>query len=102
MADTLKLILDNPHRLSEKEQARRYRKIFRTLWTPTREVLDGKRDRSYFVREIATVLVDEILDPRIRNILDPELPWNADISRKGYTITIRPKSDRIVDLEWTD
>lgn len=94
----MKIQLQNPHRLPEKEQARRYRKIHSIMWKRIRRVLDGEEDRTWLVRQLATELVDEALDPVIKEILDPELAWDAEITRKGYTITVKPKEGRTAPI----
>ena len=90
--------LQNPHRLSQKEQARRYRRIHRMMWTRIRKVLDREEDQTWLVRQLATDMVDEVLDPVIKEILDPELAWVAEIKRKGYTITIKPNEGRTAPI----
>lgn len=94
----MKLQLQNPNRLTEKEQARRYRKVHNLLWKRIRGVLDGQEDRTWLVRQLAAEVVDELMDPVMREILDPELTWNATISRKGYTITVKPKEGRAAPI----
>jgi hypothetical protein len=96
---TMELKLQNPHRLPLKEQARRFRRIHKIAWTRFRRVLDGQEDQTYLVRELATELVDEILDPMIRQIMNPEVTWDADIIRNGYTIRVIPREGRLNPFE---
>lgn len=98
----MKHTIDNPNKLSEKEQARRYRRIHRKIWTEVREVLDGNHTLDYIARRIATLAIDELLGSITRDFLDPELAWDFNLKRKGYTITAEPKEGRIENIGWGD
>ena len=95
--------LENPQEIPEKEQARRFRKARRQIWSIVRDIMDEKRSRDYMKSDIATAMVETLLDPKVKDIMDPELDWVAEIRRNGYQIKILPKEGRIVDAEaWED
>ena len=95
--------LENPQEIPEKEQARRFRKARRQIWSIVRDIMDEKRSRDYMKSDIATAMVETLLDPKVKDIMDPELDWVAEIRRKGYQIKILPKEGRTIDAEaWED
>ena len=97
------LKLENPQEIPEKEQARRFRKARRQIWSIVRDIMDEKRSRDYMKSDIATAMVETLLDPKVKDIMDPELDWVAEIRRKGYQIKILPKEGRTIDAEaWED
>ena len=91
----MKLKIQNPNNLKIEEQARRYRKLHSIVWSKFRLILDGKEEYDYLARKIAQEVTDELLDPMIRKVINPEIAWDADVTRKGYTITVKPKEGRI-------
>ena len=91
----MKLKIQNPNTLKIEEQARRYRKLHRMVWKRFSLILDGKEDFDYLARKIAQEVTDELLYPMIRKVTNPEIAWDADVTRKGYTITVKPKEGRM-------
>ena len=94
--ERVKISVENPDRLTEKEQARRYRKIVKDSWRITKERIESNPE--LITRQIAEVVMSVGLTPKLIPLLNPELHWDADVSRKGYTFVVKPKEGRILDM----